>query len=164
MADVKVKGFKGASVRLRLKLGRAIKKSKFEEQLIEAVRKEIRDNGVTPELSNDTIFSRLQLETSNNTHPKYSASKSNLTFSGELIDSLVAKFLVRKLAFTIKANKKSHALYKNARGERKGTRVTNAQILAFQKDLGRDIEQIFSRVKFKAKVSGLLKQAIINNL
>ena len=103
VTKVKIKGvdFSKVSGRVKLQIGRAIKKSNAEEEVTEVLVEEIRKNGIKPDLKISTINKRKQDARHNITHSSYRAGKSNLTFSGQLLDSLRSIFIVSKLLFTI---------------------------------------------------------------
>lgn len=92
-------------------------------------------------LAKSTIDRRRKLSEVNSTHPDFSAAKSNLTFSGQLIDSIkgTARILTNKLIiqFAPVGIHKGPNLLRGGRA--KGT--TNQKIAAGQANMGRDIRK-----------------------
>ena len=156
MARVKVTGLERQRKRIVLEIGRAIKRSGFEETLTKEIVKEVRDNGVKPSLASSTIKQRKYLSKHNSTHPQYSASKSNMTLTGQLLDSLKSKYISSKTLFNVDASKKKHRRYK------KGSKTTAKlnEILDYLSKQGRDLGQIFDRKRFNAEITRKLIKSI----
>lgn len=156
MAKVRVTGLDELRKRTTTELGRAIKTSNFQETLVQGIADEVRKRGVKPDLAASTVKQRKYLAGSNSTHPSFSPGKSNLTFSGQLLDSLTARYLITKKAFVIDAPKKKHLRY--IKGAKKTARLTD--ILGYVTDQGRSILQIFNDKSFVSKLSNKLVKAI----
>ena len=110
---------------------------KITETLSNQVRKlqtDFNDNKIPP-LKKKTIDKRIYLSKYNSTHPNYSARRSNLTFTGKLIDSFKTK-IERSGKVEIAATG-LHPGYKTAGG--RTSPVENDVIVGAQKDLGRDL-------------------------
>lgn len=159
---VRITGLETLSKRVRLQVGKAIKDSGFEKELLEDVVDEIKKNGIEPSLTAKTIKRRERLATVNPTDPDYQAGKSNLTFTGQLLASLRSKFQASKLVFNFTAIGK-HKPYKLLTKKKRspGPRPSNAEIFKGQEELyGRSIANIFTRDEFRNKLITKLKQSI----
>jgi hypothetical protein len=66
---VGITGLETLSKRVRLQVGKAIKDSGFEKELLEDVVDEIKKNGIEPSLTAKTIKRRERLATVNPTDP-----------------------------------------------------------------------------------------------
>ena len=131
--------------KLASKLNRKITKEMRQADLGETVKDllvaSIRTDATSPQtgrkfkaLTKKTIITRKYLAKHNSTHSEYSASKPNLTFTGELLDSLKASFHSDGdgVSFEIKPTG-SHAPYK--KGGSKST--PNHEIIRHLKKMGR---------------------------
>jgi hypothetical protein len=159
---VKIIGLEKVSKRIKTQVGRAIKQSGFERDLLGDVIEEIRENGIEPELRPATIKRRERLATVNPTDSAYSSGKSNLTFTGQLLNSLRVKFQVSKLVFNFTSIGK-HRPYKLIRKKKTSAsaRVSNSEIFRGQEELyQRSIANIFTRGDFKTRLVNKLKQSI----
>lgn len=156
MAKVRVTGLDELRKRTITEIGRAIRNSNFQETLVQDVIDEVRYQGVKPALSPKTIKQRQYLAKSNSTHPAFSPSKSNLTLTGQLLNSLKAKYIISKRVFIIDAPKKKHLRY--IKGAKKTARLTD--ILGYVTDQGRSILQVFSNQSFVDRLSKKLVNAI----
>lgn len=171
---VRIVGLEKLSRRIKLQVGKAIKDSEFEKELLTDLVKEIKDNGIEPGLASSTIRRRDRLATVNPTDAAYSAGKSNLTFTGQLLASLRSKFRVRGLVFNFTAIGK-HKPYKNMSGKKQkfkkklnedtGKLVSgapsNSDIFKGQSELyGRSLANVFTRDEFRNRLVNKLKQSI----
>ncbi len=101
MAKVKVKGIKTLETTLRKKFEKFVNKAdKIQEGIVGDLKKEIK-SGKSPatgksfrKLKDSTIESRKRRSKYNKTDASFSPSKSALTFSGQLVDSIKAKIKV----------------------------------------------------------------------
>ena len=171
MARVKVTGLERATKRIRTQVGQAIKKGGFEKEMQRQVVEEVRKNSISPVLTRAWVRRRDRLSTVNKTHPDFSAPNSNLTFTGQLLDSMFITFNITKFAFLFRAKGK-HKQYRNLNKKKTKARrvvqedgsvkvgITNFEIFQFQKDLGRSLAQLFSRDKFKQSLTQSLKKTI----
>lgn len=99
------------------------------------------------ELEDVTVDWRLRMEQYNPTHDEYFAGRSNLTFSGEFIDSIKAK-IVKKDNSVFIAPTGKHPGYFGANGipTRKG-QPRNIDIAKGQKEMGRNILEMTKTLK-----------------
>lgn len=156
MAKVRVTGLDDLRKRTVTEIGRAIKASNFQETLVQDIVEEVRKSGVEPRLSKATIRQREYLAKHNSTHPSFVAGKSNLTLTGQLLNSLKAKYIITKKIFIIDAPKRKHIRYK------KGAKVTArlTDILGHVTDQGRSILQVFNNESFVSRLQKKLVNAI----
>lgn len=163
LTKIRITGFENITPSVRTKIARAIAQSGFQAELQKSIIEEIRDNGIKPDLSPATVRTRNYLAQFNETHPKYQTGKSNLTLTGQLLDSLRAKFVLSKLLFNVFAGARKHKKYKTGGKRSKTPAPTLAQIFEWQKEAGRDLAQIFSRTDFIKDLSTKLRDAIEKN-
>ena len=164
MAKVRLKKNSIKRKAQRLINGALIGDKKLAENMAEVVREEIR-KGVDPDLTSATISRRKSLATSNKTAKDYSASKSNLTFTGQFLESFKGKFRKTKLSILYvvepRGVHKAYKLPKNKKKKGKRKRLkgtTNLKIAEYQLDLGRNYKEVALRVK--NKVSALIQKAL----
>lgn len=158
MTKVRITGLEKELERTKLRVASAIAKSKFNEELQEAVVDEIRSEGLRPRLRRSTVRNRRYLARYNNTHPDYLEDKSNLTITGKLLDAIRVKFITGKLLFTFGALKSKHPKYKGKRGKI-GKSITHQELLKIQNSM-RPILQVFQNGEFRAKIEKRLVTAI----
>lgn len=158
---VRIVGLENLSKRIKTQVGRAIKQSGFEKELLSDLVKEIKDNGIEPALAPSTIKRRGRLATVNPTDAAYSQGKSNLTFTGQLLASLRSKFQVSKLVFNFTAIGK-HKNYKLlTKKSSTAARPSNSDIFKGQSELyGRSLANVFTRDEFRNRLVNKLKQSI----
>jgi len=85
-----------------------------------------------------TIESRKRLAKYNKTHPDYSPSKPNLTFTGRLLDSVKARIQAKASSIILKIDVSGmHAPYKSSLGEI-GKATSNRKIRKELAAIGRD--------------------------
>jgi hypothetical protein len=156
VAKVTVTGLEKQRKRIVLEIGRAIKRSGFEETLTKEIAKEVRNNGVRPSLASSTVKQRKYLAKHNSTHESYGPVRSNMTFTGQLLDSLKSKYISSKTLFNVDASKKKHRRYK------KGSKTTAKlnEILDYLSKQGRDLGQIFDRKRFNVEITRKLIKSI----
>ena len=159
MTKIRITGLEKELTRTKLKVGRAIFKSKFNEQMQELVVKEVRDSGLSPRLRSSTIRGRKYLARYNSTHPSYSAGKSNLTITGELLDAIRVKFITSKLSFVFGALKRKHKKYKGKKGRHKSATPSLQELLEIQNET-RPILQVFQNQSFLSNIERKLVAAI----
>lgn len=158
---VRVIGVEALSKRIKTQVGRAIKQSGFEKELLVDLVKEIKENGIEPNLAPSTINRRGRLATVNQTDSAYSQGKSNLTFTGQLLASLRAKFQVSGLVFNFTAvgKHKNYKLLTNKKST--ASRPSNSDIFKGQEEMyGRSLANPFTRDEFRNKIVNKLKQSI----
>lgn len=159
---LKITGLEQATQRLKTQVGRAIKTSGFEKTITNDSVEEIRKNGVSPGLKASTVKNRIRYEQTNTTHKDYSPNKSNLTYTGKLLNNLRVTFNVRRLSFLFRANG-VHPKLKTLSGRAtKGKSVRNQDLLGYVNEQ-RPILQIFTRQGFKKRIVEKLKTAIRQN-
>lgn len=133
--------------RLKTRIGQALKIAQVDKIILADLILELR-SGKGPRgsklkpLKSSTITNRRKLSKKNPTHPDYSPTKSNLTFTGELLNKgLKSNFNVAKLAVIIFASKAKHKLYKGLskrKGEGPRKRESYDEIFKRQSAMGRD--------------------------
>ena len=130
---------------------------KLAEDMAEAVREEIR-KGVKPGLKQITIEQRKELSKYNKTGKKYSPRKSNLTFTGQFLESFkgVFKKADGKLKYFV-GPKGVHKAYRISKRKR-GKGITNEEIGINQLKMGRDYKEV--ALKAKKKIARLIDRAI----
>jgi len=161
LTKIRLTGFENITPRIKAKINRAIAESGFAEELRKSITEEARNNGIEPGLSPSTVKSRQYLSRFNETHPSYQADKSNLTLTGQLLDSLRGKYIAAKLRFNINPLNRKHKKYATG-GKSKGKAASIAQIFEWQEDLGRSLSQVFTRPEFIKSISEKLRTAILS--
>ena len=131
---------KKLSKKINMTLTRGFRKSDIGESIRDLLVLDIRENGINPKtgrgfkkLEKSTIRTRKYLAKHNTTHSDYSPSKSNLTLTGELLDSLkaITKTVKSGMSFEISA-KGVHSPYKPS-----GKAIKNFKIITYLKRMGR---------------------------
>jgi hypothetical protein len=155
MATFKWRGFDRVSRRVGNTMAQMIRASGMLEDIAEDVIKDIQ-KGTEPKtqtksnpkgqpfkpLSKSTIARRKRLKPFNEPlDAKYKASKSNLTFTGQLVRSIKAKIIRSKGIIIIQAtgNRKP---YIGVRGKPLKGEKSNAKLALHHKKMGRDIVSI----------------------
>lgn len=168
MATVKIKGLDGVRAMVR----RIFEETRSDTGLLKEIGEITSDQvrGFTrsgtsvatgksfPPLKPSTIKNREYLAKYNSTHSAYSPSKSNLTLTGELLDS-VQTSKVFKGSVTVEP-KGTHKPYKTKTG--KGKSVENAKIFEYLEDKGFEVfsfGQEFRR-RLQARVNVLIKSTL----
>lgn len=100
--------------------------------------KDVLNNTVQPALKKTTVKRREYLEPYNDRHKTYSKARSNLTFTGQLLDSL--KWESMKGGFKVLVPATQREPYKGKKGTYKTTKkpVTNARVARGLKAQGRE--------------------------
>jgi len=140
-------------MRVKVKIGKDIQKKvtkavqkeikqNFVNKVVEDLKKDIR-NGINPKtgksyraLKPSTIANRRRYAKKNPTHPQYSPARSNLTFTGRLIESIKGKFNKTKRGIEIEIEPTGiHAGYNLIRGGKTKAKKNKeiAEALAKQK-------------------------------
>lgn len=156
MAKVTITGFEKASAQVKLKAAKAIQQSQWPKSVAIDLVEEIRTNGIDPSLADSTIQNRERIARKNKTHKDYVSWFSNLTLSGQLLDSLKSKFVPSSFSISILSSDKAHKKY---RPSKRSTPTLN-QIFKYQKQMGRDILIVFERKSFVDKITRKLQSAI----
>lgn len=157
MARVRITGLDKVTPQIKTKIGRAIVESGWHEQVRDDLVEEVRKAGIGPALSDRTIQSRGRIASKNPVHKDYISWFSNLTLTGQLLDSLKGKFQVSKLRLLIQVSEsKLHKKYKPSKS--KTARLVD--IFKWQAERGRDLEQVFSRSRFIDQITLKLKTSI----
>lgn len=105
------------------------------------------EGGSQPGLASTTKITRGNLAKNNSTHPTYSKGRSNLTFSGQLLDSLTFKKISGGLRIEPSGSRKPYKGAKNAPSNKELAGYLSAQGRTF---LGIDktlVNQIKSTIK-----------------
>lgn len=152
--------------KLAKKINRKITKEMRQAELGETVKDllvaSIRTDAISPKtgrkfraLTKKTITNRKYLAKYNSTHSEYSASKPNLTFTGELLDSLKASFHTSGdgVSFEIKPTG-SHTPYN--RGGSKST--PNHEIIRHLKKMGRS--PLHWSKKMQKQIKALIRKEV----
>jgi hypothetical protein len=98
---------------------------------------------------------RKKYETVNSTGEAYSTNKSNLTFTGELINSIVYKISGGKLTVFARG---THSQYTGLKGGKIGKRVKNSDIIKFQSENERTIMSLTKNRA--ARIRGFIREAL----
>jgi hypothetical protein len=154
---INLKGLERATKAQKRKIYSAIARSDFKEQLRKELIIETRIAGLSPSLKRASIKYREYLARFNTVHSKFRASFSNLTITGELLDSMKSFYVTAQNQFRFIFPEKRHKPYKNI----KGKQSTMRQIYDWQSDAGRNIqEQIITQKSFLDKVSAMLVKSV----
>lgn len=127
------------------KVARDLKKEEFGERIRNEIVNKIRNDGFRfktgkpfRKLHPLTIESRKRLAKYNPTHPDYKPSKSNLTFTGRLLDSIKARIQAKGSSIVLRIDVSGmHAPYKGSLGEI-GKAQSNRKIRKQLAAMGRD--------------------------
>jgi len=132
---------------------RAVSESGILEEIAEFVIKSIRDRNNPStgknfkQLRDVTINWRGEMEKYNPTHPDYAQAKSNLTLSGEFIDSIKAKLIKSRLSVFVRPTG-SHPGYFGANGlPTRKKQPKNIDIAKGQAEMGRNILKMTDKMK-----------------
>ena len=164
MTKIKITGLEEEARLTRLKIGNAIKRSNFQDELADLTVEKIRKANLVAGISSEWSERRDKLATVNAVHPDYKLFKSNLTFTGQLLNSVVVKFVIKKLTFIYTA-KGSHKPYvtrttkSKTKKKSKGKSVKNSIILNAQ-NKDRPVLQVFVDTAFRSSVEKALVIAI----
>jgi len=137
---LKLKNVSKLSRKERTRLGQAIKRSGVMESIAEdviKVSKKAKRKGLTKKWSEY----RDKLAAKNSTDPEYGSGKSNLTFTGGLLNSIKAKFVVGKFLIRLEPTG-THSLYKRLtkrKTKTKRKRSKNQDIALGQEKMGRPV-------------------------
>ena len=159
LTKIKITGLEKELERTKLRIGSAIARSKFKDEMQEIVVEEIRNKGLAPRLRPSTVKHRRYVSRYNPTHPAYVESKSNLTITGELLDAIRVKFITSKFSFIFGALKRKHKKYKTKKGRSKSTMPSLQELLEIQNE-SRPILQVFQNDSFRSKIEKSLVSAI----
>jgi len=168
MANVKV-SFPEKALENQIKL---IKKQLQSRQLLDIIAKDLiagMRKGINPgtgkkfkKLEDSTIANRKRLAKFNKTHKNYSSARSNLTFTGQFLDSIKATVEKSKNGVTMLIEPTGvHTGYNTPTGGRTDP-IPNEAIAIAQKDLGRSVFSI-SKVKLR-KISLVIIQFLRKKL
>ena len=111
MAKVKVTGLKRLRLQVLKEVDSAMGRPEFLKIFVQDLVNEIKKKGVRPGLEKATIQNRKYLARHNTTGKAYRANKSNMTFTGELLDSITARYIKSKRVFVINAPRVKHKPY-----------------------------------------------------
>lgn len=168
MAKVKIK-FPPSALREQVK---AIEKQLQKTQLLDKLSDElIKDmkNGLNPKtgkpfrkIAPSTIKRRKALSKVNKTDSRYSPARSNLTFTGEFLESIKAFFKKKRGGSTITIEPTgTHPGYNLVRGGRSKS-VSNSKIAEAQESMGRQV-LTFSKKRInsiKVEIQRFLRQKL----
>lgn len=132
----------------QLTLRRFIRDSGVLEDVGQFYVDNIKERGIDPftnrkykALAPSTIERRKRLATVNSVDPNYSPRRSNITFTGETLDSLRARIFIGRGEIDI-GLRGTHSRYRGIRKARIGRRISNARIGEFLEEGGRHITTI----------------------
>lgn len=94
------------------------------------------DGSSFPPLSQKWKQQRGELAKVNDTHLAYGQGRSNVTFTGQLIDGLMYEIDERTKTVTVKFNNEVRVPYKNMDGSRRKESVRNSEIAQFLTEKG----------------------------
>tara|TARA_Y100000004_G_scaffold197343_1_gene271267 strand:+ start:5462 stop:5974 length:513 start_codon:yes stop_codon:yes gene_type:complete len=146
-----------------------LKEEKFADTVKDVIVGAVRKEGINPKtgrkfksLSKSTITHRKYLAKYNKTHPEFSPSKSNLTITGRLLDSIRARISAKSNRIVFRINVSgNHKRYRGKNGLI-GTEQTNQAIRGYLAEQGRD--PLGLNDKSKGKIIRLLTLAIRERL
>lgn len=127
------------------KVATSLKQDKFGQRIRDEIVSKVRTDAFRfktgkrfRKLHPLTIESRRRLAKYNKTHPDYSPTKPNLTFTGRLLDSVKARIQAKGSSIVLSINVSGmHAPYKGALGEI-GKSRSNKKIRTELASIGRD--------------------------
>lgn len=122
----------------------------IRDQIVEKIRNDafrFKTGKQFKRLAPITIENRKKLSKYNKTHPDYSPSKPNLTFTGRLLNSVKARITSKASSIILKIDVSgSHAPYKY-KGKEVGKRVSNKSIREGLASNGRDPLELSKKAK-----------------
>jgi len=171
---VSIRGFSKLSSSIKENLRKVLKDTRMIKELTEASQ---RDNKADVSLGKDpvtgkkfqalsakTIAQRKALAKYNSTSNQFKASKSNLTFTGQLVKAIRSRAVLKGdtlniFNYLLKARKG----YKNQVG---GTSKTpnNIKIAGYLKDMGRNTLGYFIDTKRRKKITNIIRAALRRRL
>jgi len=134
MAKIKVLNLEGASRAVRFKILKNIREPKLMQEIGQHVRKDIREGDELSPLKASTIRQREYLRQFNQTHTNYSARRSNVTFTGELLNALEVRVNTIKGLIVLGFKKGIHRRYKTG-AKRSKARAKQITYEALAKEL-----------------------------
>jgi len=168
MADIKF-NYKKLKGNLTKKLNEFTKNTKELKNSARIIEKEIKANSRNgegydgkdfPGLRDSTIDARERLEESNQTHIDYRSGESNITFTGETVDSIDAKASSNKIIISAKGN---HSLLMGKRGKPlKGSNASFRDIITGLEDKGWKIIGVSREAK--TQITNQFRRFIRRNL
>lgn len=131
-----------------------LKKEKFADhiknEIVDKVRKDafrFKTGKKFRKLAPATIERRKELARYNKTHPEYSASKPNLTFTGRLLNSVRGRIAAKSSGITLTIDVSgTHAPYKY-KGKELGSPKPNKEIRSHLAAIGRDPLELSKKAK-----------------
>ena len=144
MARVKIKGFESINKRIVQKVLGEVRKSGLLQQIGKNVTESVKKESQTgqpgwPQLSSKWSDYRDKLATINKTDDEYRSGRNNLTFTGQLLNSIKTFIQVSKLQVIIKptGNHKKYKRLRTGKASSKEKIVKNQDIMEYQATLGR---------------------------
>ncbi len=113
-------------------------------------------------LKRSTVESRKRLAKTNKTHPAYSPTKPNLTFTGRLLNSVKNKITSKGSSIVMKIDVSGiHKPYKGKKGEL-GKPKSNKEIRKSLADIGRDPLELSKKAKTKLSriITAIIKERL----
>lgn len=143
MASVRIRGFESINKRITQRVLGEIRKSGLLQQLGSNITQDVKKGAQVgqsswPKLSQKWSDYRDKLASINRTDPEYRSGRNNLTFTGQLLDSLKTFIQVSKLRVIIRPTG-NHKKYKRLRTGKvgEGKPVKNQDIMDYQAERGR---------------------------
>lgn len=156
MATIKIKNLAAVEAEFKRRANEAIKQRRLLNRIGEDLAKQIvgsaregkfiGNGSRLSALDADTVPQRQRLSRSNSTHPAYSPRRSNLTLTGELLDSIKHNVNESRGEVIVEA-KGTHPGYKTLGGSSSSSRTSNADILRFQASMGRNVIGINDKLR-----------------
>ena len=128
------------------------------------IRKPLNDTNSFPELADTTILQRAYLQKFNVPHPTYGTSRSNLTFTGQFLNSLGFERRNRGIEFVWKGVRKPYRTGPNSRSRKA---LTNEDLASFLSELGFvpfTTKGINKDRKFLSQIRALVRRFLRRNL
>jgi len=144
MARVRIRGFESINKRITQKVLGEIRKSGLLQQLGKNITSDVKNQSQTgqagwPKLSDKWSKYRDKLAAINKTDDEFRSGRNNLTFTGQLLNSLKTFIQVSKLQVIIRptGNHKKYKRLRTGKVSSKDKIVKNQDIMDYQATLGR---------------------------
>lgn len=122
------------------------------------ISKPLNNQDSFPKLKSSTIKTREYLSQYNDTHETFDASRSNLTITGQLLDSL--KHSIKSAGVIVIAFTGMHRGYKTRTGH--GEDIQNARLARYLSEIGFDVFD--SSIKDNKKIKARIKSIVLRYL
>jgi hypothetical protein len=148
---------------LKRQISRAVKSNKLLEEVAQDILTDVKgqaqsgrnpDGSKYPSLSSSWVERRKRLSTTNKVSGLYAPRRSNVTFTGEFIDSIKARINKSKGTIAIEATG-THSKYRGIRKRTVGSKVKNADLATFLAEKGRNVialrDTLLERIRSKIR-------------